>query len=86
MTPERAEILALQALGWLAGDEAGLERFLNLSGSGLEALKAGAGSRETGLAVLDFLLAQDDLTQRFCEEAAISARDLHLAQHQLERG
>jgi hypothetical protein len=85
VTPERAEILALQALGWLAADEAGLERFLNLSGTGLDALKAGAGSRETALAVLDFLLLQEDLIQRFCEETSIPARDLHLAQHALER-
>jgi hypothetical protein len=84
VTPERAEILALQALGWLAGDEAGLERFLNLSGTGMEALKAGAGSRETGLAVLDFLLAQEDLIQRFCAETDTPPQLIHAAHRLLD--
>ena len=32
MNTENAEILALQGLGWLAGEEDGLQRFLDLSG------------------------------------------------------
>jgi len=32
MTPENAEILALQGLGWLAGEPEELQKFLNLSG------------------------------------------------------
>ena len=47
MNPENAEILALQALGWLAGDEDGLERFLSLSGLDAAALRRPAGSPDT---------------------------------------
>ena len=31
MTPENAEILALEGLGWLAGEEDGIQRFLDQS-------------------------------------------------------
>ena len=38
MTSENAEILALEALGWLAGEEDGLEKFLSQSGIEADAL------------------------------------------------
>ncbi|HVV26740.1 MAG TPA: DUF3572 family protein [Rhizomicrobium sp.] len=83
MTPETAEILALQALAWLAGDEIAIGRFLDLSGLDMAALREAADSPETGAAVLDFLLANEDLLLRFCEEANVPPRDLHLARHRL---
>ncbi|HEY0265371.1 MAG TPA: DUF3572 domain-containing protein, partial [Rhizomicrobium sp.] len=78
-----AEILALEGLGWLAGDEDALQRFLNLSGIDADALREGAGSPEMGVAVLDFLLADDELLLRFCESVGVSPKDLHLARHRL---
>ena len=57
-THENAEILALEGLGWLAGQEDGFQRFLDQSGIDATDLRAAAGRPETGLAVLDFLLAQ----------------------------
>jgi hypothetical protein len=83
MTPENAEILALEGLGWLAGDDDAIARFLNLSGMDAAALRDAAGSPETGVAVLDFLLANEDLLLRFCEDATISPKQLHLARHRL---
>jgi hypothetical protein len=83
MNTENAEILALQGLGWLAGDEDGLQRFLNLSGLDAGVLRAQAGTSDMNVAVLDFLLGQEDLLTRFCETAAISPKDLHLARHRL---
>jgi hypothetical protein len=83
MTPENAEILALEGLGWLAGEEDAILRFLNLSGIDASALRAGAGSPEMGAAVLDFLLTNEDLLVRFCETASIAPKDLHLARHRL---
>ena len=82
-TREKAEILALEALTWLAGQEDGLRRFLEQSGIDAPALKAGAGSPEMGMAVLDFLLGNEDLLLRFCESAGIAPKALHLARHQL---
>ena len=83
MNTEKAEILALQGLGWLAGDEDGLQRFLNLSGLDAGSLRASAGSADMNVAVLDFLLAHEDLLLRFCETAAISPTDMHQARYRL---
>jgi hypothetical protein len=83
MNTENAEILALEALGWLAGDEDGLQRFLNFSGLDVASLRDSAGSLDMNVAILDFLLAHEDLLLRFCESAAISPRLLHLARHRL---
>jgi hypothetical protein len=82
-TREKAEILALEALTWLAGQEDGLQRFLDQSGIDATALRHGAGSPEMGMAVLDFLLANEDLLLGFCENAAIEPQALHMAQHRL---
>jgi Protein of unknown function (DUF3572) len=82
-TPEKAEILALEGLGWLAGEGCGIQRFLDQSGIDAAALRAAAGSPETGIVVLDFLLANEDLLLGFCESASISPKALHLARHRL---
>ncbi|HWU57064.1 MAG TPA: DUF3572 domain-containing protein [Rhizomicrobium sp.] len=82
-TREKAEILALEALTWLAGHQDGLQRFLDLSGIDAQALRLGAGSPEMGIAVLDFLLANEDLLLGFCESAAVEPPALHMAQHRL---
>ena len=83
MNTEKAEILALQGLGWLAGDEDGLQRFLNLSGLDAASLRGCAGTSDMNVAVLDFLLAHEDLLLRFCESIAIAPQKLHLARHRL---
>jgi hypothetical protein len=84
MTPQRAEILSLEGLGWLAGDDDALTRFLSLSGAGIETLRDGAASRDTHLAVIEFLLTQEDLMLRFCDDTGTDPQALHLARHILE--
>jgi len=86
MNTENAEILALQGLGWLAGDEDALQRFLNLSGLDADALRLSAGTSDLNVAVVDFLLAHEDLLMRFCEAVDISPREMHLARHRLGGG
>ena len=83
-THENAEILALEGLGWLAGQEDGLRRFLDQSGIAASDLRAAAGRPETGLAVLDFLLAHEDLLLGFCEAAGTDPKALHMARHRLD--
>ena len=80
---EKAEILALRGLGWLAGDEAGIQRFMDQAGIDPAALRQAATSPGIGLAVLEFLLAHEDLLLRFCESEDIEPRAVHLARHQL---
>ena len=82
-TRENAEILALEGLTWLVGQEEGLGRFLDQSGIAALDLRENAGSPDMGLAVLDFLLGNEDLLLRFCESAGIAPKALHLARHQL---
>ena len=83
MNTEMAEILAIQGLGWLAGDADGLERFLSLSGLDEGSLRASAGTLDMNIAVLDFLLGHEDLLLRFCDSAEVSPGQLHLARHRL---
>ena len=84
MTPENAEIMALKALGWLAGEEDGLQRLLDQSGLDADAMRAQAGTRELGTAILSFLLAQEDLLLQFCEAEDVAPKDVHLALHRLD--
>ena len=85
MNTENAEILALQGLGWLAGDEDGLQRFLDLSGLDAAAMRSQAGTSDMNVAILDFLLAHEDLLMRFCEADGLSPKELHLARHRLAK-
>ncbi len=60
MNEEMAETVALQALGWLVADQELLDVFLGSTGASVEDLRANAGGRETALAVLDFLVMNDE--------------------------
>jgi hypothetical protein len=86
MTPERAEVLALEGLGWLAGQDDAIQRFLNQSGIDAASLRETAGSREMDVAVLDFLLGNEDLLLQFCQSASIAPKQMHLARHLLGGG
>jgi hypothetical protein len=83
MTPENAEILALEALGWLAGEDDAIQRFLGSSGIDPAELRQAAGNPDTGAAVLDFLMGDEELLLRFCEHAQVSPKQLHLARYRL---
>jgi hypothetical protein len=65
---EMAETLALQALGFLAGDAPRLGRFLALTGLEAEDLRARAGSPDVLAAVLAHLLADESLLLMFTSE------------------
>lgn len=85
MTPQSAEILSLEGLGWLASDADALDRFLAATGIDGAALRAGAGSRDMAQAVIGFLLANEELLLRFCQDTSTDPKALHLAAHVLER-
>ncbi len=81
---QSAEILALEALSWLAGTDGGLERFLAATGSDPATLRAAAGSRDTARSLLDFLLANEDLLLAFCDATQTAPQAIHAALHRLE--
>jgi hypothetical protein len=83
---ENAEILGLQALAWLAGEDEALERLLAASGMDQAGLKAAAERPETLGAVLEFLLANEPLLLAFCGESGTDPKDVHSARHVLEAG
>ncbi|MEM1382722.1 MAG: DUF3572 domain-containing protein [Pseudomonadota bacterium] len=80
MDRDAAERLAIAALGWLAGEEAELTRFLAETGAGAEDLRARAVEPEFLGFVLDFMMASDDRLLAFAEaegvlpDAAVRAR------------
>jgi hypothetical protein len=84
ISPERAEILALEALAWLAGRPEDIDRFLAASGLTAGDLRRAAG--EPGLlgSVFDFLLSDEPLLLEFCESASISSQAVHVARYRLE--
>jgi hypothetical protein len=80
MTPENAQVLALQALAWIASEDQVLPLFLAATGAGLADLRAQAAEPEFQGAVLDFLLQDDARVVAFCDghghpySAPLSAR------------
>ncbi len=84
MTPDAAEILSLQALGWLAGDAAALDRFLALTGIGAADLRAGAGTPDMARAVIEFLLLNEGFMLQFCEDASVAPQAIQAARQALE--
>lgn len=64
---DAAGLLALQALGWLAGNDALLARFLAASGASLADMASAAGDQAFLVSVLDFLLTDDAWVIAFCE-------------------
>lgn len=64
---ENAETLALQALGWLLGQEDFLPQFLGATGAAPGDLPTLAAEAEFLGAVLDFLLTDDSMVMGFCD-------------------
>jgi Protein of unknown function (DUF3572) len=84
ITPEKAEILALEALAWLAGQPDGIDRFLTVSGLDAADLRRAVGDRDLLGSVLDFLLANEPLLLEFCQDGSILPKAIHMARHMLE--
>jgi Protein of unknown function (DUF3572) len=83
MTAPDAELLALDALTFLAGSPDDLGRFVALSGAAPADIRTRAGDPEFLAGVLDFVLGDDELAARFCRSHSIDARMLHLARSRL---
>ncbi len=67
LTQQSAEILALEVLSWLVGNEELLPVFLGSTGAGEADLRQRAKDPEFLGSVLDFLLMDDAWIQAFCE-------------------
>ncbi len=72
MTPlarDSAELLAIEALSWLVGNDELLPVFLGATGAGADDLRGRARDPEFLASVLDFLLMDDAWIQAFCASA-----------------
>jgi hypothetical protein len=74
---EVAEIVAIQALSFLAGDSARLGAFLAETGIGPETLRNSAADPQFLSSVLDFVLRDDATVKAFAE--ASSLQPTHIA-------
>jgi Protein of unknown function (DUF3572) len=67
MQQDSAQVVALQALAWLAGEEDLLPVFLNATGADLADVRHRAADAEFQGAVLDFLMQDDAWVVAFCD-------------------
>lgn len=67
MSPEHAQIIALQALGWLAGNDELCPLFLGSTGSSIDDLRAQATDPAFQSSVLEFLTMDDAWVTAFCD-------------------
>lgn len=72
IAPVDAEVVAIRALGFIAGEPALFERFLALTGLGAEDIGDRAGDPEFLGAVLDFLLGDERLVIAFAEASDLA--------------
>src|SRR6266542_1344605 len=69
---ETAETVAIEALGFIAGEPESLSRFLALSGIGPATLRRAAADPAFLAGVLDFILAEETLLSAFARHAGIA--------------
>jgi len=67
LSPENAETFALEALGWLLGNEELLPVFMGSTGVGVDDLRSNAGDPAFLASVLDFLMMDDAWVVAFCD-------------------
>lgn len=86
MTKEQAEIIALQALSYLAKDEDRLGQFLISTGLTPQELKGRVREPDLLGGVLDAILSDDNLLLEFCNSASLSPDTIIRARRALPGG
>jgi hypothetical protein len=77
--------IAIEALAWLAGNEARLERFLSISGLGPQNLRKAASEPSFLAAILDYLASDERLLLQFAGDSRRRPEDVARA-HAAFRG
>jgi hypothetical protein len=83
VTPENAETIALNALGFLVDSPQFLDRFMHQSGVDLTTIRARATERDFLAAVLDFLMSDEELLLSFCEATRTEPKVVQWANYEL---
>jgi hypothetical protein len=82
---EAAEMLAIQALGFIAAEPERLEAFLGATGLTLDRLRESATEPDFLAGVLEHMLADESLLLAFAESAAIDPAAVARARNALGR-
>ncbi|KMK68099.1 DUF3572 domain-containing protein [Puniceibacterium sp. IMCC21224] len=69
---ERADMVGLQAVAWLAGNDEILPVFQGATGAGEDDFRTGLSDPEFQGAVLDFLLMDDAWIMAFCDAQGLA--------------
>jgi hypothetical protein len=80
---EAAEIVAIQALSFLAGDSARLGAFLAETGIGPETLRQSATDPQFLISVLDFVMRDDATVKAFAEVSKLHPTNIAAARQVL---
>jgi hypothetical protein len=86
MHSDAAQVLALQALAWIATDDALFPDFLAQSGASPVDLRTRAPEPAFLAAVLDFLLQEDRWILDFCASQGVPATTVQMARATLSGG
>jgi hypothetical protein len=82
-TREVAEIVAVQALSFLAGEPERLGQFLAETGIGPESLRASASDPNFLIHVLDFILRDDETVKAFAKSSQLHPTNIMAAREVL---
>ncbi len=85
LTVEEAEAVAINAVGFLAGDPERIERFVALTGLGPAEIPNMLADQAFLSGVLDHLLADETLLFLFCEHTGIAPETPAAARMRLDR-
>src|SRR5262245_31223534 len=83
LAAEVAEVLAIQALGFIAQDGERLGRFLALTGMGPAEMREAARDRHFLVGVLDYLVGDEELLVAFATHANVDPTTVGIAQRAL---
>ncbi len=86
MQRDRAETVAIRALGWIAADDELMPVFLGSTGVSLSDLRSGAGDPVFLASVLDFLTMDDAWVVAFCDAEGLAYDEPLRARHALPGG
>lgn len=80
-----AELIGIRALGFMAEDGDRLERFLALSGVGIDSLKAQANDPQTLAGILTYMMQDESLLLSFSANQQLQPEEISAA-HRLLSG
>lgn len=83
---EAADGIAIQTLGFIAGDAELLPRFLDLTGIAAHEIRRAAGEPGFLAGVLQFILAHEPTLMKFSEASGIAPQDVGRALRALPTG